>query len=73
MCPHTLKKKSNPFVETFRTKQSRKSSYIIPEGPPKERHGGRIKVKINAFRSKVTYVLGSKSSTKGRRSTLTNG
>jgi len=66
MCPNTLKKrKLNPLVESFGTKQSCKSSYTILKGPSKERCGERAKAKINASQFKITFVLGCKSSTKG--------
>jgi hypothetical protein len=36
MCPQISKKRSKPFVKSFGTKQSHKSSYTICETPPKE-------------------------------------
>jgi hypothetical protein len=50
MCPNTLKKrKLNPLVESFGTKQSCKTSYTILESPLEERCGERAKAQINAF------------------------
>ncbi len=49
MCPHTSRKRWKAFVESSRTKQFHKSSYIIFEGPIDERRGERVKVEINVF------------------------
>jgi hypothetical protein len=46
MCPHTSKKRLKPLVKSFGTKQFHKSSYIIFEGPLKEKHGEQTKVEI---------------------------
>jgi hypothetical protein len=63
--PTYLKKRSNPLTKSSRTK----SSYTIPKGPLKERHGEQAKAKINASQFKVTSISRLKSSTKGGRST----
>jgi hypothetical protein len=73
MCPHTLKKRLKPLAKSSKTKQSRRSSYTIFERPPEKRHGEQAKVEINVSRSKVTFVLGWKSSTKGAKSTSIGG
>jgi hypothetical protein len=73
MCPHTLKKRSKPFVKSCRTKQYHKSSYTIPEGPLEERCGEEAKVHINASQFKITSISWWKSSTKRRKPTSTSG
>jgi len=73
MCPHTLKKRSKPLIESFGIKQFRKSSYTIPKRPSEERCGEQAKVETNASWFKVTFVSRWESSTKGGRSTLVGG
>jgi len=73
ICPHTSKKRLKPLVEAFGTKQFGRSSYTIFERPLEERHGERAKVKTNVSWSKVTFVLGCKSWTKGGKSTSIGG
>jgi hypothetical protein len=36
MCPHILKKRSKPLVESFGTKQYHRGSYNIFKRPPEE-------------------------------------
>jgi hypothetical protein len=72
MCPHTLKKKLKPFVESFGTKNYCKNSYTIPKGPPKERCDEQAKVEINVFQFKITSISIWKSSTKKGKSTSKN-
>jgi hypothetical protein len=52
MCPHISKKRSKPFAKSSGTKQSHKSSYTIPKGPPEGRCGEQAKTNINASQSK---------------------
>ncbi len=73
MCPHTSKKRSKPLVKSFGTKQSRKSSYTILEGPMEERCDEWTKLETNVSQSKVTSISGWKSSTKEERSTSASG
>jgi hypothetical protein len=47
--PKYLKKKSNPFKKSSKTKQSHKSSYIILKGLLDDIHDEHAKAKINAF------------------------
>jgi len=73
MCSHIFLKRSKPLARLLGTKQSCKNSYTILERPPNERLGKRVKIKINASLSKTKVVFKWKSSTKGGRSTSTNG
>ncbi len=73
MCPHIYFLKSKPLTKSSWIKQSRKSSYTILEGPSNERRDEHAKAKINVFLSKTKSIFGWKSSTKGGRSTSTNG
>jgi hypothetical protein len=73
MCPHTFKKNSKPLAKVIGTKQYRKSSYTILEGPLNERHNEHARMEINASRFKVTFVFGWKSSIKRGSLTSTNG
>jgi hypothetical protein len=70
MCPHTLKKRSKPLIETFTTKQCHKNSYTTPKGRLEERQCEQAKVETNASRSKINFVPRLKSSTKKGKSTL---
>jgi hypothetical protein len=56
MCPHTSKKRLKPFAKSYGIKQSCRSSYTIPETPPKKRCGKQAKAKINASQYKVIFV-----------------
>jgi hypothetical protein len=51
-----LKKKSKPLAKSSKTKQFHKSSYTILEGLLDERHGERIKTKINACLFKTKSI-----------------
>ncbi len=73
MCLHISKQKPKPIAKSSRTKQYCKSSYTIFKGLLDERCGKCIKAKINASQSKTRSIFGLKSSTKGGRSTSTNG
>jgi hypothetical protein len=73
MCPHILKKRLKPFVKSFGAKYFHKCSYNIPKGPPKERCGEQTKAETNVSRFKITSISRWKSSTKGKKSTSTNG
>jgi hypothetical protein len=57
MCLHISKNKSKPLTKSSRTKQSRKSSYTIPEGLPNERHGECVKAKKMFFYPKQDPFL----------------
>jgi len=73
MCPHTFLKNSKPLAKVIGTKQYRKSSRTIFEGPLNEKHSEHARVQINASWFKVTFVFGWKSSIKKGRLTSTNG
>jgi hypothetical protein len=73
MCSRISKKLSKPLIKSLGIKQSHKSSYTILGGPLDERHGERVKAKINASLSKTRSIFGWKLSTKGGRSTSTEG
>jgi hypothetical protein len=67
------KQKSKPLAKSSRTKQYYKGSYTIFKGLSDERRGECINAKTNASISKTRSIFGLKSSTKGGRSTSTNG
>ncbi len=73
MCLHISKQKSKPLAKSLKTKQYHKSSYTIFKGLSNEKRGEWINVEINAFLSKTISIYELKSSTKGGRSTSTNG
>lgn len=69
MYSHIFKNRSKQLTKSFRTKRFRKSLYTIIKTPLKTKDGEWAKAKINAYRSKVTSILGWKSLTEGGRST----
>jgi hypothetical protein len=73
MCLHISKQTSKPLTKSSRTKQYYKSSYTIFKGLLDERCDECNEANINAFPSKTRSIFGLKSSTKGGRSTSTNG
>jgi hypothetical protein len=73
MCPHITKKRLKPLAKSLGAKQYHRSSYTIPKGPPKKKHGEQAKAKINASQYKITFISGWKSSMKGGRSISTSG
>jgi hypothetical protein len=70
---HISKQKSKPLTKSSKTKQYCKSSCTIFKGLLDERCGECNNAKINASLSKTRSISRLKSSTKGGRSTSTNG